>query len=85
MFWENPVCLQLVEVIFGQDHALYMPLPRLIIEAKMSKLPLLEPGASGQACGPLCCCVSPGEVLDCPVWLEQWAGVGWSWAVVEGE
>ena len=80
----DPVSLQLGEVIFGKDHALCMPLPRLSMEAKMSKLPWLEPGSSGQACGLLCCCVSRGEVLDCPVWLEQWAGVGWIWAMAEG-
>ena len=72
----DPVSLQLGEVIFGKDHALCMPLPRLSMEAKMSKLPWLEPGSSGQACGLLCCCVSRGEVLDCPVWLGAVGGRG---------
>ena len=80
----GPVSFQLGEVCFDQDHALCMALRWLILEAKMSKFPWLEPGASVQACGPLCCCVWCGEVLECPVGLQQWAGVGWSLVMAEG-
>ena len=66
----GPVSLQLGKVCFGRDHALCMRLWGLALEAKMSKLPWLGPGASGQACGPLCRLVWLFEVLECPVWLE---------------
>lgn len=41
----------------------------------MSKVLWLEPGASGQACGPPCSCVWHGDFLDCQVRPELWTGV----------